>query len=95
MTFLASIPPGLWALIGTIIGTVGLKLLEKWLNKHVEVRDDRRDYREEIRDLNERLDKEEVQSDEWRQKFYKSQEEVVRLRALLITHGIEPPVPQA
>lgn len=95
---LGNVPPGWLALCGTVIGTLGLKLLEKRLNKGKEQIDVRKDFREEItqlRDANNqcqvRLDKVEEEVTFWRNRFYEEQEENSVLRVMLINKGIEPP----
>lgn len=91
MEFLKDIPPSLYALIGTIVGGVGLKLIEHWLNRDVQVIAERRDYRDEITELRDRLDKVEAEVDEWRDRYYHNEEEIHTLRAFIIGMGKEPP----
>lgn len=88
---LNSIPPGLWAVIGTIIGSIGLKIVERWLSANADKRADRADYREEIASLNSRLDDAEADVDKWRARAFKMEEQVSRLRAFIFSIGKEPP----
>lgn len=88
---LASIPAGLYALIGTIFGGVGLKVIERWLNRHTVVIDERKDYRDEIADLRQRLDKVEEEVDEWRERYYANEDYINILRAYMYGKGLEPP----
>lgn len=90
MTF--PVDPTWFALIGTIFGGVGLKIVEKFLNKNVERVSERKDYRDEIKELRERLDKVESEVDTWRERYYHNEEEIQTLRAFMIGMGIDPPV---
>lgn len=78
-------------MIGTIFGGAGLKAVEKYLNRDIEAINERKDYRDEIRELRDRLDKVEAEVDEWKAKYFHNEEEIVRLRATLIQQGIEVP----
>jgi len=91
LSLLGAIDPAWIALIGTILGGVGLKVAEKFLNKHAEQRDDRKDYREEINELRTRLDTVENEVTFWRNRFYEEQEDNAMLRVLLIQNGVSPP----
>jgi len=89
--FLNSIPPGAWAVIGTIVGGVLLKVTEKWLGLHQQRIADDQNYRETINELRERLDKVEEEVTTWRTKYYAAQEEIASLRTSLIRAGITVP----
>lgn len=89
--FFAAIPPGMWAVIGSIFGGIGLKVAERWLNRSAAFREEKQDYRAEIKELQDRLDKIEGDLDTWKSKYWASQEEVARLRQALIRAGIEVP----
>jgi len=76
--------PAWLALIGTIIATVGVKVLERWLGKadrsttdaaqiRLELKDQVQSYKEEIRRLEDEVD-------EWRGKYYAVMEELVAKR---------------
>jgi predicted nuclease with TOPRIM domain len=90
MEFLA-MSPTTWTFLGTIFGGVGLKLVEKWLNRNTEKLNQHKDYRQQINELYERLDKVEAEVDLWREKYYRNEEEITKLRATLIANGFEPP----
>ena len=78
-------------LVGTLFGGVGLKVVEKWLNKSADNRSDRQEFRSEIKDLNDRIDRLEQEVDDWRVRFYKMQEQNAQLRLFIIkTHGNLP-----
>lgn len=89
--FLASIPAGLWAVIGSMVGGIGLKVVERVLNRSATIRDERLDYRTEIKELQDRLDKVDAELDSWKSKYWASQEEISRLKHALIDAGIEIP----
>ena len=91
LEFLAAVPPAYLALIGTIFGGVGLKIIEKMLNRDNDYREDKKDYRDEIKELRDRLDKVEAEVDEWRERYYHNEEEIHTLRAFIIGMGSEPP----
>lgn len=84
--------PAVLAAVCTLIGGVVLKVLEKTLGRHAEQRTDRQDYRSEIKELNERVDKCEEEIRLWRNRYYAEQEEVALLRTVLINNNITPPV---
>jgi len=83
--------PAVVAAIVTIIGGILMKVAEKWLTKNVERRTDRKDYRDEIKELHERIDVLEAEIDQWRIRYYQEQETVAGLRVALINAGITPP----
>ena len=83
--------PALLAGICTIIGGILLKVVEKWLSKQAEQRNQRKDYREEIKELNERIDALEEDITQWRNRAFTAEEQVALLRIMLIKHGAEPP----
>lgn len=87
MALLLSIPPAVWALLGALFGGVGLKIVEKFLNRSVEARATRQDYRLEIKELQDRLDKVESEVDTWRQRFYEAEVKIARLKIQVIQLG--------
>lgn len=90
MHFLVANPP-LLAGIFTLLGGVGLKVVEKFMNKNVEKRDDRKEFREQIEGLQKRLDEVEKEVTFWRNRFYEEQEDNATLRIQMITGGLTPP----
>lgn len=90
-SFLNGIPAGLYALVGTLFGGIGLRVLEKWLNKSKDKQEVRRDLNQEIKDLQERLDKVEDEVSEWRKRAYDAEEQVALLRIMVIKLGGELP----
>ena len=88
---LAAVPPAWVAVIGTVVGGILLKIAEHYLtkkqNSNTELLERSRDYRAEIKELTERLDVEEKKEEEWRLKYFQSQEEVAKLRVLLRQAG--------
>lgn len=74
----------------TIAGGIALKLVEKWLSRGAEKIDLKKDYREEIKDLSDRLDKEEEETVVWRQKYFTAEEDNHRLRVKMIKGGLDP-----
>lgn len=66
--------PGLIALIGTIFGGAGLKIIESWLTRSKERKDDARELRDELRIQinvqNERIAELEKEADDWQSKYY-------------------------
>lgn len=91
IAFLTTVPAGVWALVGTLVGSVGLKITEKWLNRNVDKREDRRDFRVEIKELLDRMDKLEEEVTTWKDKYYRGQEEILTLKAMIIGAGIHTP----
>lgn len=81
--------PAVIAGIFTIIGGIALKMVEKWLSKSTAKINQRKDYREEIKELSERLDKEEADVSLWRKKFFESEEQNHKLRMTMIEKGWE------
>ena len=88
---LNSVPAGLWALIGTLVGTLGLRLLERWLSRNKDKADQRRDLNQELINLQTRLDLVEEDLSQWRQRAFRSEEQVALLRILIIKLGGELP----
>lgn len=89
--FFASIPAGAWAIIGTAMGTIGLKLVEWNLSKQSRHLSERQSLYVEISDLRNRLDKVEEEVDRWRDRYYREHEHADVLRAFLISLGETPP----
>lgn len=89
--FLGTIPAGAWALIGTLMGGVGLKVVEHWLNRSTDKLAVRRDFRDEIKDLLTRMDTLEAEVTTWKDKYYKGQEDILILKAMIIGAKIDIP----
>lgn len=83
--------PALLAGIFTLIGGVALKILESFLNKKSENREVRKDLLDEVKNLNNRLDKVEGEVTFWRGRFYEEQEDNALLRIMMIQGGLTPP----
>jgi len=83
--------PAVLALAGTVFGGVGLKTLEKWLARGAEKREAGRDYRGEINELVDRMNKVEEEVGFWRNRFYEEQEHNHVLRIAMIQGGLTPP----
>ena len=86
-----AIDPAWIALIGTLFGGIGLKVAEKWLNRNSDNRSDRKDYRETVNELHERIDRMQDDIDELRRNLYASQEEAALLRVYIIEKGLPLP----
>lgn len=82
--------PAFIAAFFTLIGGISLKMVEKWLGKDANKVMLNQDYREEINELNERLDKEEESTEMWRQKYFTAEEDNHRLRVEMIKNGLNP-----
>lgn len=85
-----TLDPAWIALIGTIFGGVGLKVVESWLSKTDRQQVVRRDLHQEVSDLMARLDTVEAEVTHWRNAFYAEQERGAMLRIQLIRNGILP-----
>lgn len=75
------------ALIAALLGGSGLKLIEHWLNRS-KVRDDaaaemRTELREEIKGLREELRSVEDELDKWRGKYYELMDEFMKAKGEL------------
>lgn len=88
--FMATLPTGVQITIWTAVGAVALKAAEHYFDKHTETVNDRKDYREEIKELRERVDKLEKDVEDWRTKFYAEQERVASLRNQMIKSNVIP-----
>lgn len=81
---LFGLDPAWIALIGTIIATVGVKILERWLGKKDRNSTDaaqiRSELREQITTAKEEIRRLEDELDEWRAKYYEAIEELVAKR---------------
>ena len=101
--------PAWIALIGTVLGASGLKVIEHWLTRN-KVKDDtaaefRKELREEVTGLREELRKvrEEVNAtesdlDKWREKYYELLDNFIKVKAELdeaVRHaqGVDKPAP--
>lgn len=83
---------GAWlALIGTLFGGAGLKLIEAYLGRGSAKSTIRRDLVEEVGKMQERMDRVEEEVTFWRSRFYEEQEYGAKLRIMLIQEGLEPP----
>lgn len=90
LEYLTANPPVL-AAASTILGGIALKMVENWLGKRIEQRNDRKDYREEIRELHERIDELEEDLSQWRTRAFTAEEQVALLRIVVISLGGELP----
>lgn len=84
--------PGPWlAFAGTLFGGVGLKVLEHFLNRNKTKNDIatqlRNELREDIRELQKRVDELEAENEKWRARAFKAEEEVAVRNALIASHG--------
>lgn len=90
-----AVDPTLVALVGTIMGGVGLKLTEAWLNKNRVKVDDASQIRSELRlsitDLREDNKQLEDKLDEWRERYYEAYERIVQLETAMKIAGVELP----
>lgn len=84
--FLVTNPPVL-AAVFTLIGGIALKLLEKFLARNTAKSSTRKEFREEWKELLERVDKLEAEVDSWRDKYYRAQEEILTLKREMIIHA--------
>lgn len=90
-----SLDPAWIALIATVCGGVGLKIVESWLgrsrvriNDATQIRDELRTSVTELRAENRLI---ETDRDSWRDKYYATLEKLIRLRTYAQTHGLDPP----
>ncbi|QJD50943.1 membrane protein [Streptomyces phage Bmoc] len=77
------------ALIGTVLGGVGLKFVEHWLSRS-KVRDDtaaqlRNELRTEIQGLKQELNNVEADLDKWRGKYYELMDNFIKVKSELET----------
>lgn len=75
------------ALFGTLMGGVGLKIVEHWLNRS-KVRDDaatqiRTELRTEIQSLKQELSEAESDLDKWRGKYYELMDQFIKVKGEL------------
>ena len=89
--FLSQLPAGFWTLMVTLAGGVLLKIVESFLNKPKAAKDQRDELRTEIDKMRERIDKLELEADDWRKRYYLNEEEVALLRSFIRGLGHEPP----
>lgn len=82
--------PAWIALIGTVFGGVGLKVIERWLSKTERESAGRRDLLTEVSDLQKRIDLLEEEVTAWRNRYYEEQEKVAMLRVQAINAGLLP-----
>lgn len=95
------VPNGVWVVVGTIVSGIAINAGSKWLNRRAEARDDRKDYREEIKELREalrvqgeKIDKLEEEVTQWRNQFYAEQNHTARLENAILKKGDDlPPRP--
>lgn len=83
--------PPVLAAIFTLVGGVALKFIEKFLSRDKAHADTRKEFREEWKELLDRVDKLEAEIDEWRGKYYRGQEEILTLKAMIIGANIAVP----
>lgn len=90
-----SLDPAVIALVGTLFGGIGLKLVETWLGRNQVKIDDagniRNELRLEITAL--RIENSDLEKDVdvWREKYYRTYEKLINVRAQLMLHGLSPP----
>jgi predicted nucleic acid-binding Zn-ribbon protein len=77
------------ALIGTVLGGVGLKFVEHWLSRS-KIRDDtatqiRNELRTEIQNLKQELNNVEADLDKWRGKYYELMDNFIKVKSELET----------
>lgn len=75
------------ALIGTMLGGVGLKFVEHWLSRS-KIRDDtatqlRNELRTEIQSLKQELNNVEADLDKWRGKYYELMDNFIKVKSEL------------
>jgi predicted nuclease with TOPRIM domain len=75
------------ALIGTVLGGVGLKIVEHWLGRS-KIRDDtatqlRNELRAEILTLRQELNNVEADLDKWRGKYYELMDNFIKVKSEL------------
>jgi predicted nucleic acid-binding Zn-ribbon protein len=75
------------ALIGTVLGGVGLKFVEHWLSRS-KIRDDtatqlRNELRTEIQGLKQELNNVEADLDKWRGKYYELMDNFIKVKSEL------------
>ena len=95
LDLLASIPAPWLAFAGALFGGTGLKVLEHFLNRN-KTRNDiatqlRNELREDIRELQKRVDELEAENEKWRARAFKAEEEVAVRNALIASHGCMVP----
>lgn len=92
---LAGLDPAWIAFLGAAFGGAGLKLTEAWLGRNKVKIDDasliRGELRQQATDLRVELTETEKERDSWREKYYAAQEQLMRIRATLLSKGIPPP----
>jgi hypothetical protein len=79
------------AAIFTALGAILLRVTEKVLGAKAERQSEVKDYRDNIKELQERLDKVEEEVTLWRNRYYASQVDITRLTQALIKAGIDVP----
>jgi HAMP domain-containing protein len=81
------VTPGLIALIGTIFGGAGLKIIESWLSKSARKTDDAKEIRDELRltitELRTEISELEKSVDRWRTDYYAMRDEKIKLETRL------------
>lgn len=81
------VTPGLIALIGTIFGGAGLKIIESWLSKSARKTDDAKEIRDELRltitELRTEISELEKAVDRWRTDYYAMRDEKIKLETRL------------
>lgn len=91
LELLKQIPGPYLALIGTLFGGGGLKVIEYFLGRGkvkidvaAEIRDE---LRKDIKELQARVDELEAENEKWRARAFKAEEEVAVRNALIASHG--------
>lgn len=83
--------PAAVATVFTILGGILLKVVESWLHKNQEYIASKKDYREEIAELRERVDSLEAEIERWRKVSHHLEEELTKARVQLVKLGVDPP----
>ena len=91
LDFITKLPAGFWTLMVTLAGGAVLKIVEKFLNRDKQARENRDELRTEIDKLLKRVDALEAENDDWRRRYYLNEEEVAILRSFIRGLGHEPP----
>ncbi|TKT03452.1 hypothetical protein [Streptomyces lasalocidi] len=91
LDFLSAIPGPWLAFAGTLLGGTGIKILEYLLGRG-KVKADiaselRNELRQDIKDLQARVDELEAENEKWRARAFKAEEEVAVRNALIASHG--------
>lgn len=90
-----ALDPTVVALIGTVMGGVGLKVAESWLGKNRVKITDAQQIRDELRLelVTLRAENKQLNSDvdKWQREYYDLREKVIQYRTHMVVHGLDPP----